>query len=58
MAESTAITLSTALANAGTAVTTVMGVITGNELLFTLFAGSLVFMGASIVGKIKRTSKH
>ena len=47
-----------AYANISDAIVSVMTTITNNELLFSLFVGSLVFMGASIVGKIKRTSKR
>ena len=37
-----AISMSTGLTNVGTMITTVVGVITGNEVLMTLFCGSLL----------------
>lgn len=35
----------------------VMTIISGNELFFTLFCGSLVALGCSVVRKLKKTAK-
>lgn len=50
-------TISGAISSIITSANSVMTVITGNELMFTLFCGSLVTLGCSVVRKIKKTSK-
>ena len=40
-----------------TTANSVMSVITSNDLMFTLFCGSLVTLACSVVRKIKKTSK-
>lgn len=50
-------TISGATSSIITTANSVMTVITGNELMFTLFCGSLVILGCSVVRKIKKTSK-
>ena len=51
------VTISTAIENIGTLITNVMTTITANELLMTLFCGSLFFLGCSAVKAIKKTAK-
>lgn len=52
-----AISMSTGLTNVGTMITTVVGVITGNEVLMTLFCGSLLITGAKVFKKIKKAAR-
>lgn len=50
-------TLSDALTNVSSVISTVTTTITGNSILFTLFAGGLVAMGAKLFRKIKNSVK-
>lgn len=52
-----ALTITGATSSIITTASSVMTVITGNELMFTLFCGSLVTLACSVVRKIKKTSK-
>ncbi len=49
--------ITTSVSSIITTANSVMTVITGNELMFTLFCGSLVTLACSVVRKIKKTSK-
>ena len=49
--------ITTSVSSIITTANSVMTVITGNELLFTLFCGSLVTLVCSVVRMIKKTSK-
>jgi len=51
------VTITTAVENIGTLISNVMTTIVGNELLMTLFCGSLFFLGCSAVKAIKKTAK-
>lgn len=51
------VTITTAIENISTLITNVMTTITQNELLMTLFCGSLFFLGCSAVKAIKKTAK-
>lgn len=50
-------TITTALANMGTVLTSVAGIITGNEIMFTMFAGGLLVVGAKVFKRIKNAVK-
>ena len=47
------LTMATALANMSSVLTTVATIITGNEILFTMFAGGLLVVGARVFKRIK-----
>lgn len=49
--------LEAALANMGTALTTVVGTITDNTILMTMFAGGLLAVGAKVFKRIKHAAK-
>ncbi len=53
----TAITMSTAAKTIIAMGGSILEFISGNELMFTLFCGSFVALGCSVVRKIKKTSK-
>lgn len=55
--DATALTISGAVETIFSMASDVMDVIMGSELLFTLFCGSFVFLGCSVVKAIKRTAK-
>ena len=55
MAEGT--TIATALSQVGTIVTQCLGVITGNEILFVIFAGGLLGIGFKAIRQAKRAAK-
>ena len=48
---------SAAVGNITNAATQVMGIISANELFFTLFCGSIVFLACTVVRKLKKTAK-
>lgn len=50
-------TLSDALTNFGSVLTQVTSTITGNVILFTMFAGGLLAVGAKVFKRIKNASK-
>ena len=45
--------ISTALSDFGTVMTNLVNIITGNSILFTMFAGGLLAVGAKIFRKIR-----
>lgn len=49
--------LTDALSNIGTVLTQVTSTITGNAVLFTMFAGGLMVVGARVFKRIKNASK-
>ena len=49
--------MSTALTNFTSVLTSVVGIITGNEIMFTMFAGGLLVVGAKVFKKIKNAVK-
>lgn len=49
--------LSDALTNMGSVLTEITSVITGNVILFTMFAGGLMVVGAKVFKRIKNASK-
>lgn len=55
MAEGT--TIATALAEVGTIVTQCMGIITGNSVLFVIFAGGLLGIGFRAIRQAKKSAK-
>lgn len=46
--------MTTALSNVGTVVTQAIGIVTGNEILMTLFAGGLLGIGFKAIHWAKR----
>ena len=50
-------TIAEATSSIITTANSVMTVISGNQLMFTLFCGSLVTLGCAVVRKIKKTAK-
>ncbi len=50
-------TIASALSNMSTVLTSVAGIITGNEIMFTMFAGGLLVVGAKVFKKIKNAVK-
>lgn len=54
---STGTSLSDALTNMGSVLTEIVSVITGNVILFTMFAGGLMVVGAKVFKRIKNASK-
>lgn len=51
------LTIAGAVQSIITTASSVMTVVEGNELLFTLFCGSLVGLGCAVVRKLKKTAK-
>lgn len=51
------LTMTAAVGNITNAATQVMGIISANELFFTLFCGSIVFLACTVVRKLKKTAK-
>lgn len=49
--------MSTALSNFGDVMTSIVGIITDNNILFTMFAGGLLVVGARVFKKIKNAVK-
>lgn len=49
--------MSTALTNFATVLTTVADFITNQEILFTMFAGGLLVVGAKVFKRIKNAAK-
>lgn len=49
--------MSTALSNFSTVMTNVVSIITGNDIMFTMFAGGLLCVGAKVFKKIKNAVK-
>lgn len=49
-------TISSALGDFSTVITSVVGVITDNAILFTMFAGGLLVVGAKVFSKIKKAA--
>lgn len=46
-------TIASALSDFGTVMTNLVGIITGNAILFTMFAGGLLAVGAKIFKRIR-----
>ena len=46
-------TISNALSDFGTVMTNLVGIITGNAILFTMFAGGLLTVGAKVFRRIR-----
>lgn len=51
-------TLTSALSDITTVLSTVTSIITGNAILFTMFAGGLVAVGARVFKSISRASHN
>ena len=49
--------MATALTNITSVMTSVVGIITGNEILMTMFAGGLLVVGAKVFKRIKNAVK-
>lgn len=49
--------MDTALTNIGTVMTSLVGIITGNPIIFTMFAGGLLITGAKVFKRIKNAVK-
>lgn len=49
--------MSTALTNFGSVLTQVVSIITGNDIMFTMFAGGLLVVGAKVFKRIKNAVK-
>lgn len=49
--------ITTALSNFSSVLTSVVSVITGNDILFTMFAGGLLVVGAKVFKRIKNAVK-
>lgn len=49
--------MSDALSNFTTVMTKLTGIITGNDILMTMFAGGLLVVGAKVFKKIKNSVK-
>lgn len=49
--------MSTALTSFTSVLTSVVGIITGNEIMFTMFAGGLLVAGAKVFKRIKNAVK-
>lgn len=47
--------LATALSNVGSVVTSAVGIVTGNEILMTIFAGGLLAVGFKAIKWAKRS---
>lgn len=47
--------MATALTNFGTVMTTLVGIIEGNDILMTMFAGGLLVVGAKVFKRIKNS---
>ena len=56
-AEEGATTLSTALSNISTVVSTGISIITGNEVLMIIFCGALLGVGFKVLKSAKRAAK-
>ena len=56
-AETPTYTITGSVSSIITTANSVMTVISSNELLFTLFCGSIVTLGCAVVRKIKKTAK-
>lgn len=50
-------TIATALSNFSTVMTNVVSIITGNDIMFTMFAGGLLVVGAKVFKRIKNAVK-
>lgn len=50
-------TISTALTSMGTVLGSVVDIITDNSIMFTMFAGGLLVVGAKVFKKIKNAVK-
>lgn len=50
-------TIATALGEVGTIVTQCMGIITGNTVLFVIFAGGLLGLGFKAIRQAKKSAK-
>lgn len=51
------VSISSALTDFTSVLTSVIGVVTGNPILLTMFAGGLLAVGAKVFKKIKNASK-
>lgn len=51
------VSISSALTDFSSVLTSVVGVITGNPILLTMFAGGLIAVGAKVFKSIKNASK-
>ena len=58
LAENTSVDFSTGLSNILDAGKSVMGFITGDAYLMTLFCGAILSMACFAIYKIKKTAKH
>ena len=52
-----AVTMSEGLTNVSSMISSVVSIITGNEVLMTLFCGSLLITGAKVFKKIKKAAR-
>lgn len=52
-----AVTMSTGITNVVSALESVTGIITGSEVLMTMFCGGLLVIGAKVFKRIKNASK-
>lgn len=50
-------TITTALNSMGTVLSQVVSIITGNSIMFTMFAGGLLVVGAKVFKRIKNAVK-
>ena len=50
-------TVASALTDFGTVMTNVVSIITGNAIIFTMFAGGLLTVGAKVFKRIKNAVK-
>ena len=57
MYDALAVTMSEGLTNVSTMISSVVSIITGNEVLMTLFCGSLLITGAKVFKKIKKAAR-
>ena len=51
-------TISSALTDFSSVITSLVSIITGNAILFTMFAGGLLAVGAGVFKKIKNSVRH
>lgn len=51
------LTIAGAVTSIVTTASSVMTIIEGNELLFTLFCSSIIYVACSVVRKLKKTAK-
>lgn len=57
LGEATTVTITSALSEISSLVTTAIGIITGNTVLMVLFCGGLLGVGFRIISQAKRASK-